>query len=132
MGAGAAEHPHRGRFPSDGALVDPGHPGDLRPCHQRRLRPVVRRYPGRPAMSDDENDLEEWVLPPQQRHGTFLVFDFEGAHERVSETLELIAAWLRGCAEYQLEQIAVSTDEVGWSVLSVTVQELMPGDLMQA
>ena len=83
-------------------------------------------------MSDDENDIEEWVLPPQQRHGTFLVFDFEGAHERVSEMLELIAAWLRGCAEYQLEQIAVSTDEDGWSLLSVTVQELMPGDLMQA
>ena len=83
-------------------------------------------------MSDDENDIEEWVLPPQRRHGTFLVFDFEGAHERVSEMLELIAAWLRGCAEYQLEQIAVSTDEDGWSVPSVTVQELMPGDLMQA
>src|SRR3954454_9760892 len=81
---------------------------------------------------NDENDLDEWVLPPQRRHGTFLVFDFEGAHDRVPELLELTAAWLRGCAEYQLEQIAVRTDEDGWSVLSVTVQELRPGDLMEA
>src|SRR5256885_14265283 len=83
-------------------------------------------------MSGDENDLDEWVLPPQRRQGSFLVFDFEGAHERIPELLELIAAWLRGCAEYQLEQIAVRTDETGWSIVSVTVQELLPGDLMEA
>ena len=46
----------------------------------------------RGLVSDDENDLEEWVLRPQQRHGTFLVFDFEGAHERAyGAALTLIA-----------------------------------------
>jgi hypothetical protein len=28
---------------------------------------------------DEKNELDEWVRPPKQRHGTFLAFDFEGA-----------------------------------------------------
>jgi hypothetical protein len=46
-------------------------------------------------MSDDVDDSEEWVLPPQRRSGTFLVYDFAGAHDRLPEILELIAVWLR-------------------------------------
>lgn len=45
--------------------------------------------------------------------------------------LEFIATWLRACTEYQLEQIAVNTDELGWSTMAVTVQELRPGDLIE-
>src|SRR4051794_31625233 len=35
------------------------------------------------------------------------------------------------CSKYQLEQIAVNTDDVGWSTVAVTVQELRPGDLIE-
>src|SRR5436190_7901631 len=78
-------------------------------------------------MSDDAVAGEEWVLPPERWCGTFLVYDFEGAHDRLPAILELIAAWLRGSSEYQLEQIAVTTDDLGWCTLSVTVRELLDG-----
>lgn len=80
-------------------------------------------------MSDaDDDDL--WVLPPRRRAGSFVVYDFEGCHDRLPEMLETIAAWLRECAEYLLEQLTVHTDD-GWSTVSVVVHELRPGDLME-
>lgn len=82
-------------------------------------------------MSDDIGIEEEWVLPPERRAGTLFVYDFTGCHDRLPEILELIAAWLRSCAEYQLEQIAMNTGDLGWSTLSVTVRELLPGDLIE-
>ena len=44
-------------------------------------------------------------------------------HDPVSngEMLEFIAAWLRACSEYQLEKIAVNTDDLGWSTVALTV-----------
>jgi hypothetical protein len=40
--------------------------------------------------------------------------------------LEFIAR-LRACSEYQVDQIAVNTDDLGWSTMAVTVQELRLG-----
>jgi len=76
------------------------------------------------------NEDELWVLPPRRRDGSFAVYEFEGCHDRVPEMLETVAAWLRECAEYLLEQVTVHTDD-GWSTVSVVVHELRPGDLMQ-
>jgi hypothetical protein len=70
------------------------------------------------------------VLPPRRREGSFAVYAFEGCHDRLPEMLETIAAWLRDCAEYLLEQLTVHTDD-GWSMVSVVVHELRPGDLIQ-
>lgn len=78
----------------------------------------------------DANEADLWVLPPRRRAGSFAVFEFEGSHDRVPEMLETVAAWLRECAEYLLEQVTVHTDD-GWSTVSVVVHELRPGDLMQ-
>jgi hypothetical protein len=75
-------------------------------------------------MSDVLVPEQEPLEGPNQRPGTFLVHDFAGPRERVPEMLEFIATWLRACTAYQLEQIAVDSDELGWSTLAVTVQEL--------
>ena len=82
-------------------------------------------------MSDDFAAEQEPLDGPDLRSGTFLVHDFGGPHDRVPEMLEFIATWLRACSEYQLEQIAVNTDDLGWSTVAVTVQELRPGDLIE-
>ena len=80
-------------------------------------------------MSEVE-ETELWVVPPRQRPGTFLVYEFAGIHDRLPELLESIAAWLRQCAEYALEQIIVSTAD-GWSTIAVIVHEIRPGDLIE-
>jgi hypothetical protein len=67
---------------------------------------------------------------PRRRDGSYAVYAFEGCHDRLPEMLETIAGWLRECAEYLLEQITVHTDD-GWSMVTVVVHELRPGDLMQ-
>jgi len=59
-----------------------------------------------------------------------VVYEFEGIHDRVPEMLEMIAAWLRQCAEYALEQIALHTED-GWSIISVIVHEISAGDLIE-
>lgn len=53
---------------------------------------------------DGDFDEDEWMLPPRRRDGSFAVYEFEGADDRLPEVLETIAAWLRECAEYLLEQ----------------------------
>ena len=97
---------------------------------------------GRPTESDtsrrkwkerctlSEIDEESWVLPPRRQAGTCVVYEFEGIHDRVPEMLEMIAAWLRECAEYALEQIALHTED-GWSIISVIVHEISAGDLIE-
>ena len=79
-------------------------------------------------MEDDEDD--KWMLPPRRRDGSFAVYEFEGADDRLPEVLETIAAWLRECAEYLLEQVTVHVDD-GWATASVVVHELRPGDLIE-
>ena len=81
-------------------------------------------------MSDDLDFDDEWMLPPRRRDGTFAVYEFEGADDRLPEVLETIAAWLRDCAEYLLEQVTVHVDD-GWATVSVVVHELRPGDLIE-
>jgi hypothetical protein len=76
------------------------------------------------------DEAERWVLPPRQRPGAFLAFEFAGIHYRLPEMLETIAEWLRHCAEYMLEQLTVSTED-GWSKVSVIVQELRPSDIVE-
>src|SRR5437763_8513283 len=131
LGAGAAEHSYRGRLAIDGSFLDSCHPGDLCPREQRRVRPVLRRDGREGLMSDDFAAEQEPLEGPELRSGTFLVHDFAGPHDRVPEMLEFIAPWLRACSEYQLENIAVNTDDLGWSTVAVTVQELRPGDLIE-
>jgi hypothetical protein len=78
----------------------------------------------------DVDEAELWLLPPRRCPGTFLVYEFAGIHDRLPELLESIAAWLRQCAEYALEQIVVSTED-GWSTIAVIVQEIRPGDVIE-
>ena len=65
------------------------------------------------------------MLPPRRRDGSFAVYEFEGADERLPEVLETIAAWLRACAEFRLEQVTVHVDD-GWATAAVVVHELRP------
>jgi len=80
--------------------------------------------------NDDTEDDDDWMLPPRRRDGSFALYEFEGADDRLPEVLEAIAAWLRECAEYLLEQMIVHVDD-GWAAVSVVVHELRPGDLIE-
>ena len=81
-------------------------------------------------MNDDIDDIDEeddWMLPPRRRDGSFAVYEFEGADDRLPEVLETIAAWRRECAEYRLEQVTVHVEDC-WAAAAVVVHELRPGD----
>lgn len=78
----------------------------------------------------DLNDVEP--DNPRRRDGGYLVFDFAGSSDRLPSLLIEIAAWLRACTEYALEQLAVAHGEVDEVTISVTVREMLAGDVIEA
>lgn len=76
-------------------------------------------------------DNDEDAPNPTRQEGTFRVYDFSGDASRLPSLLEEIAAWAREYAEYQVQHLSVSTEN-GWTTVSVTVWEVVPGDLIKS
>lgn len=84
-------------------------------------------------MDDDQDNPDDddlWVATPQRRDGTFLVYDFRHRTEHLPDILETIAVWARECAEYVVTQLSLHVNEED-TVVTVTVAELRPGDLLE-